>query len=272
MTGLVSRLVMIAEAPIGVPPSDLITVLLILVLGMALGIGLICLLLVLHFLRSGRLAQRRLLKRDDWWSGERKFQSSIFTTPPRWLAVRCGNPLVVQAALGLNRPIPCSWEEGLTAAHEQKLFISPPISGWVLVMGSVLPEPAEDVDKCFRFISALSRKLGHVQFFSVNRVVHHHTWVQAEHGQIQRAYSWAGKTLWDQGQATLAEVQLGMKCYGYTETMDRNAFMQQDPAAMNAEKVSLLAARWSVDPNAIDGRRLKASQGIAGEISRSKAR
>ncbi|MDB6033425.1 MAG: hypothetical protein JWM16_3763 [Verrucomicrobiales bacterium] len=274
MTDVVPILPFLGEAAASLPgvrDNDLITILLILVLGMALGVGLICLLLVVHFLRSGRLAQRRMANKEEWWFSERKFQASIFTTPTRWLAVRCGNPLVVQAALGLNRPTPCSWEEGLSVAHDQKLFISPPISGWILVMGSALPEPSEDVDHCFRFLQTLSRKLGHVQFFSVNRVVHHHAWVQAEHGQIQRAYAWAGKTLWNQGPATLAEVQLGLKCYGYTETMERTSFLQQDPAALNAERVSLLAARWSVDPNTIDGRRLRACQGIAGDISRSRA-
>ena len=259
---------MIAEAPLGVPQSDLITVLLILVLGMALGIGLICLLLVLHFLRSGRLAQRRLSKRDGWWSGERKFQSSIFTTPPRWLAVRCGNPLVVQAALGLNRPIPCSWEEGLTAAHEQKLFISPSVNGWVLVFGSALPDPADDVDKCFKFVLEVTRKLGQVQLFSYNRVVSYHSWVQADQGRILRAYAWAGKTVWNQGTPTRAESELGLTCYDYSEPAPRQTFAQSDPVALNTDRVPLLAARWSLDPAAIDSRALRQSHGITGRLSR----
>ncbi|HEY0456076.1 MAG TPA: hypothetical protein VGE41_06845 [Verrucomicrobiae bacterium] len=272
MSGVVSSLALVADAGANLQPlhNDLVPVLLILVLGVALGVGLTSLLLVLHFSRSGRLAQRRALKREDWLQLEKRFQSSIFTVPPRWLAVRCGNPFVVQAALGLNRPTPCSWEEGISALHEQRLFISPPIAGWVLVIGPGLPEAADDVDKCFRFIHTLSRKLGHVQYFSVNRVVHHHAWVQAEFGHIQRAYAWAGKTLWNQGSPTLAEVQLGLKCYDYTEIMERTAFSHLDPAAMNAERVSMLAARWSVDPATIDGRRLKPGQGIAGEISRQR--
>ena len=45
----------------------------------------------------------------------------------------------------------------------------------------------------------LSRKIGQVQFFSVNRAVNHHAWVQAEAGVIQRAYAWAGRTFWNQG-------------------------------------------------------------------------
>ena len=73
-------------------------------------------------------------------------RSSPFEQPSRWLAVKASDPSVVQAALRLNRPTACSWEEGLAEARQDKLFISPPISGWVLVVGPGLPEPAEDVD------------------------------------------------------------------------------------------------------------------------------
>src|SRR6185503_20162467 len=150
------------------------------------------------------------------------------------------NQHLVQMALELHKPTPCSWEEGMTVAHEQKLFISPPVEGWILVMGSRLPEPADDVDQCFRFIVALSRKLGHVQFFSVNRAVNHHAWVLADHGHVLRAYAWAGKTLWNQGRITKAELDLRLKCYDYTEAVERGQFSQSDPAFANTERVPLL--------------------------------
>jgi hypothetical protein len=202
---------------------------------------------------------------------ERRLHTPIFNVPSRWLAVRSGNPQLVQAALGLNNPTPCSWEEGLTAAHEHKLFISPAIRGWVLVMGSNLPEPGDDVDRCFRFVMELSRKLGQVQFFSLNRAVNHHAWVQAEFGAVQRAYAWAGKTLWNQGAITRAELDLGLKCHAYGEGEERVDFGRPDPAALNTERLPLLASRWSLDPTSIDARVLRENQGITGQLSRSKA-
>jgi hypothetical protein len=250
--------------------NDLMTGLLILVLGMALGIGLVCLLLVVHFLHTARRANRQGLRNRDPFACERRFHALIFAAPSRWLAIKSAHPHVVQAALRLHKPTPCSWEEGLTVAHEQKLFISPPVAGWILVIGSRLPEPAEDVDKCFCFILDLSRKLGHVQFFSLNRAVNHHAWVQAEHGHVQRAYAWAGRTLWNQGKMTRAEIDLGLKCFDYAEALEQVHFAQPDAASLNTERVALLAARWSVDPAAIDARALKESHGIAGELSRSK--
>ena len=274
MTATVSMTALLGEAVGGLPgwkDSDLIAALLILVLGIALGIGVTCLLMVVHFLRKGRLSNRPVTRKGELLARERRFHPPLFHLPTRWLAIRSGNLQSVQAALGLNNPTPCSWEEGLSAAHEQKLFISPPIRGWILVMGSNLPEPGDDVDRCFRFIMDLSRKLGHVQFFSLNRAVNHHAWVNAEQGTVLRAYAWAGKALWNQGTLSRAEIELGLKCYGYGEGEERIDFGRPDPAALNTERLPLLASRWSLDPTSIDARMLKENQGISGQLSRSRA-
>jgi hypothetical protein len=273
MSATVSVTALLGEAVGGWPAmrdGDLITALLLLVLGTALGIGVTCLLMVVHFLRKGRLVSRRPVRKMDFLARERRLHTPVFHLPSRWLAIRSGNPQLVQAALGLNNPVPCSWEEGLTAAHEQKLFISPAIRGWVLVIGSHLPEPGDDVDKCFRFLMDLSRKLGHVQFFSLNRAVNHHAWIKTEFGAVHRAYAWAGKTLWNQGPLSRAEIDLGLKCHGYDEGEERLDFGRPDPAALNTERLPLLASRWSLDPTSIDVRMLRESQGIAGQLSRSR--
>ncbi len=259
-------------AIVGLRNGDLIAALLLLVLGLVLGIGITCLLMVMHFMRKGRLMGRPLLRQRTFLPRERPAPVQAFNLPTRWLAIRSGNPQMVQAALALNNPVPCTWEEGLSAAHEKKLFISPAIRGWVFVMGSNLPEPGEDVDRTFRFVMDLSRKLGHVQFFSFNRAVNHHTWVQVELGTVVRAYSWGGRTLWNQGALTRAESDLGMKCHGYGEGEERVDFGRPDAAAVNTERLPLLAARWSIDPTSIDAQMLKQHQGIAGQPSRSGAR
>jgi hypothetical protein len=250
--------------------GDLIAALLLLVLGIALGIGVTCLLVVVHFLRKGRLGSRPVHRKANLLARERRLHAPIFNVPNRWLAVRSGNPQLVQAALGLNNPTPCSWEEGLSAVQDHKLFISPAIRGWILVIGSNLPEPADDVDRCFGFLMGLSRKLGHVQFFSLNRAVNHHAWVQVELGVVRRAYAWGGRTLWNQGVMTRAEIDLGLKCHRYGEGEERIDFGRPDPAALNTERLPLLASRWSVDPTSIDIRVLKENQGIAGQLSRSR--
>jgi hypothetical protein len=183
--------------------------------------------------------------------------------PSCWLAVKSGNLLAVKRALGLQKAKPCSWIQGL--CREEKLFISPPVKGWILVFGSDLPDPAADVDACFRFVMGLSRRLGHVQLFLANRVLQHHAWIRAEKGRVMRAYAWAGQTLWTQGATTLAEQELDMLCLDYCEGASGGNFGPSDPVVGNIDKVPALAARWSIDPGRLSGHFLEAEFGLAGE-------
>jgi hypothetical protein len=196
------------------------------------------------------------------------FHSSIFEQPSRWLVVKAANPALVQAALNLRHPTPCSWEEGLIEARDNKLFISPSISGWVLVMGSGLPGPFEDVDDFFHFLSDLSRKLGQVQFFSASRIVNHHAWILMERGRVFRAYAWAGETLWNQGPLTAAEKELGLRCFEYCS--EPNLYSVKDELAANSDRVCHLAARWSVDPGALCSGSWN-GHGIVGGLSSSRS-
>lgn len=240
---------------------------LLILLGVALGGGAVVILLVMRLQAGRRLFDQQFSSTSLQLAPSFIAPHLVFQhRPPVWMAIRSRNLFAVQFALSLNNPKPCTWVEGIT--REQKLFIAPPVNGWILVVGSGLPDPAEDVDACFRFVLGLSRKLGHVQFFSANRVLGHHSWVRAEAGRVVRAYAWAGRTLWNQGIKTRAELELGMKCFRYLETPERVPYGQPDVIATNTEKVPLLAARWSLDPAAIDERLFEQSRGIAGEPPR----
>src|SRR5688572_16334674 len=214
--------------------GDLMAPLLMLLLGVALGMCLAGLMVVMHYLRADHNQIRRGVRFTERQPRGR-FTGGAAGASFRWIAIRTSRLQAVQTALRLTKATPCTWEEGLSAAHEHKLFISPPLNGWVLVLGSHLPEASEDVDRCFRFLTELSRKLGHVQYFSVNRALSHHTWVQAEQATILRAYSWAGKTIWNQGLKTSAEIELGLKCFAYGESPERAPYGQADLFARNTE-------------------------------------
>ena len=175
------------------------------------------------------------------------------------MAIRAATPGTVQRALGLNRSAPCSWSEGMTGEHE--FFISSRVNGWVIVTGVGLPNPDDDVDACFLFLIALSRKLGHVQFFHADNFSHHHAWARMDDGYVTRAYAWAGGTVWNQGAKSAAEMELKMKCFAYGEDV-----LSEKTVEANCDKVPLLATRWSLDPARI--RTLKKTDGIAGESSR----
>jgi len=183
-------------------------------------------------------------------------------SPPRptcWLAVRSVSTEAVKTALGLSRAAPCSWVEGLAGSHE--FFISPRVhGGWVIVTGLGLPNPSDDVDATFLFLTELSRKLGHVQYFYAERFSRHHGWARLDDGCVTRGYAWSGETVWDQGNKTQPETAVGVKTFSYGE----QAATILD-AEMNFEKVPQLAARWSLDPAEVKLNSARQSIGLAGE-------
>jgi len=182
--------------------------------------------------------------------------------PCRGMAIKTRQPTAVLQALQITKATPCTWEEGLARSFERKLFVSPPVNGWIVVLGAALPDPAADVDVCFRFLTNLSRKLGHVQFFNMNRNLCHHAWAVLEKGEVLRAYAWGGATLWNQGQITPAEIDLELKCLDY----GHHAAEAGDDQSATTEKVPLLAARWGLDPAVLARCLTDERGGLTGEL------
>jgi len=241
---------------------EVMPALLLLLFSIALSLGMGVVILLVRCTQHKAFSPRGVSPSE---ASEFSDRSLCFRRPTSWLAIKNRSVLAVQSALGLHNPKPCSWIEGL--AGEAELFIAPVINGWILVLGSGLPEPSDDIDNCFRFLLDLSRKLGQVQFFCANRVLQHQAWVKVERGRVLRAYAWAGKTIWQQGAGTAAEKELGLVCFGYAETVERATFGQADVISSNVDKIPLLAARWSLDPGRIEERFLARERGIAGEPS-----
>ena len=221
--------------------------------GVALGIGFMILGWMLAVHRRERLVSKPA--RSQYFF---PFQPQRPTRPACWLAIRSVSPEAVRTTLGLSHAEPCSWAEGLTGGHE--FFISPRVNGWVIVTGMGLPNPTDDVDATFLFLTALSRQLGHVQYFYANRLLHHHAWSRLDDGCVTRAYAWAGETVWHQGVETLPEIEVDMKLFGYGEYSATILDTE-----MNFEKVPELAARWSLDPAAVRLNSIHQAIGLAGE-------
>lgn len=241
--------------------TDLTPFLLLIVLSLTLGVG-ITMAVVLHgrrpsLRRFGRVTSQPAASFDF------PATSPWCTRPALWVAVRTGDLLAVQRALGLHNAKPCSCQKGFSG--EEKLFIAPPMNGWVLVVGFELPDPADDPDVCFHFLTGLSRKLGEVQMFSSNRALYDHGWVRAENGRIVRAYAWSNRTLWNQGAPTAAERELDLVCFDYSFSAEACTWQVPDGVIGNVDKVPLLAARWSIDPAAVYDRLPGQEHGVAGE-------
>ena len=245
--------------------NDLTPFLLILGFFFVVGVGGLFVALVIRaHRRTGQLTN--IMGERLFWRPETLSWEPMFDAPFRWLAIRGTSPAAIQLALGLRNPKPCSWEEGLHSAFDHRLFVSPSVNGWILVMGTDLPDPAEDSDLSYHFLTRLSRDLGEVQFFSMNRMFGHHAWVMLEKGRVVRAYAHAEETLWNEGEMTEDERSLRIVTYDYCEMPTKSFFHYADPLGASTEKVTALAARWSVDPTTVDFRRLRGHQGISGRF------
>jgi hypothetical protein len=237
-----------------VNPNDTAALLLLALQGIALGIGFMILgwMFALHR-RTRRPPANRPVSQNMLPRARQ-----LPCRPTGWLAVRSASPEAVRLALGVRHAEPCSWNEGLAGHHG--FFISPRVHGWVIVTGLALPNPTDDVDATFLFLTALSRQLGHVQYFYASRLLHHHAWARLDDGYVTRAYAWTGETSWNQGVETLPEIEADLKLFAYGDST-----ATRWDAEANFEKVPRLAARWSLDPAAVKMAPFRQSAGLAGE-------
>lgn len=243
---------------------DFLWLLLLIPFGIVIAAGVIFSISLARWLRENRF--RNQLAQFDMpapFIPVARGRQFLVERPPIWIAIRGAEASKIQAALGLHDTTQCSWEEGFLEAKEHKLFISPPVAGWILVVGSDLPEPGDDVDKCFHFLSKLSKQVGHLQYFCTNRTLNQHAWAIVDRGHVFRAYAWASQTVWNQGPMTAAEKDLGLGCFPYSYRPD---FTERDILASNTEKVNALAARWSVDPAAVVENCWTNERGIVGDF------
>jgi hypothetical protein len=235
-----------------IAPDSLVALLML--SGAAVGIGLFILGWMTAAHHRARREQRRFAETLNFFP----LKPEPVPRPAGWLAVRSVSTEAVRSALALNRTTPCSWVEGLAGSHE--FFISPRVHGWVIVTGLGLPCPSDDVDATFLFLTEMSRKLGHVQFFYAEKFSRHHAWARLDDGCVTRAYAWTGETAWNQGGKTLPEIDAGLKTFDYG---DQTATILE--AETNFERVPQLAARWSLDPAEIKMDSSRQSIGLAGE-------
>jgi hypothetical protein len=138
-----------------------------------------------------------------------------------WFAVKASDPASVLDALEFGEGTPTNWASGLAAAHgdsqssDRWLFMSAPISGWVLAVSSWLPYPTvethHDIGRRFdALFYRLMTRFDDVQFFGSHRVVDFVTWARALNGKPIRIFAHAdGQVLMNVGEQTSDEAKLG---------------------------------------------------------------
>ncbi|MFN0069796.1 MAG: hypothetical protein ACKVYV_19440 [Limisphaerales bacterium] len=245
--------------------EDVVAYILLLLLVAVICLGVVCALLVAQYLRRGRREGEYEPPALVTRLGGTTQPRGVVLLPDRWVAVRA--PLVrdVRNALGLANTRPCPLEDAFNHPRHRGLYLTPPVNGWIMIFGPAVPDPAGDVDAVYHFVRGLGQRLGNAQYFHVHPPTGAHGWAWARGGRVVRGFAWAGKTLWNEGEATREERQLGCACppLGGTEPDDEAL---ADELRVNLDKVPRLAAAWGMDPVALLSHAAR-EPGVTGEFA-----
>jgi hypothetical protein len=168
-----------------------------------------------------------------------------------WLALRTVDTQAVVAALRLVGARPANWREGVAHAYGPEVFVTPPLSSWTLAVGAVLFAPDKPAPFVKPFLEHLSGQFGEAQYYCTHRVVELHVWARGVQGRLIRGYGYIGErgeTLWDEGEQTEAEGDLGFRFFD-ERSLDATAegyWARTDLSFPDEEAVMRLAAAWSL--------------------------
>jgi hypothetical protein len=212
-----------------------------------------------------------------------------------WLALDTTDTQAVAPALGLRGARAATWAEGVEAASQASVFVTPPLGDWTLAVGAALFPPDRPEAFVKPLLERLSRQFGDAQYFCTHRDVELHVWARARQGRLVRGYGWLGQkglALWDEGGQTKEERDLGLD--GRPAVIDRN---QDTPVATgimrpggpistptsagqaenrnatlpDEEGVMQLASLWSIDPTALGVQFKEPEMGLLGKVAWGKA-
>jgi hypothetical protein len=183
-----------------------------------------------------------------------------FSYKTSWLAVRDRSLENVADAVELVDRTRLGFAAGTERAYQAGIYVAPAIAGWTLAHGArhlSLHLDATDPRFPARF-SALSARLGEVQFFATHRVPEYHAWAWARDGQLIRAYCYIGErgeVPLFVGEPTTAErdAAVGTRMLdGEWERWTDDEWDAWNRTTPNESDVMRMAGCWSVDPNTID--------------------
>jgi hypothetical protein len=136
-----------------------------------------------------------------------------------WFAVKASDTASVLDALEFGEATPANWASGIAAAYsfgasrsDPWVFASPPVKGWVLIVGFWLPYPAS-IEPQLEFgrkfdvlFFRLIKQFEDVQFFGSYRVVGFAAWARALKGKPVRTFAYAdGEVFANVGEQTPEE-------------------------------------------------------------------
>ena len=195
-----------------------------------------------------------------------------------WLAVKAAGSDEVLDALPLTDIHAANWEFGFRAAFRGWVFVTPPIEGWVFVLGGRLPEPGsrEHPGQWRALLEPLAARFPDVHYFGSHRVVGWYAWARFLEGRCVRLFAYlgeAGEVLVDRGERTPEERELGPDFAAEQARFDALAEdPEPDRSALDAvrlpdeEDVVRLAGAWSLNPACLEELALAPSVGWIGRL------
>jgi hypothetical protein len=173
-----------------------------------------------------------------------------------WFALKAFGPAAVVEALELREATPANWESGLEAVYggDAWVFVSPPISGWVLAVCCSWPYPTtqshDDAGPKFdALFFHLMKRFDDVQFYGSHRVVDFVVWARALNGKPVRIFAWGGSegvVLENIGEQTAEEAKLGMANLTGLSVADAGDEIFRLAGEQDAEQDALVASGLSL--------------------------
>lgn len=183
-----------------------------------------------------------------------------------WLALDTRDTETVATALGLRDARAATWAEGVDAAYQSSVFVTPPLGDWTLAAGTVLFPPDRVEPFVKPLLERLSRQFGDAQYFGTHRDAELHLWARARQGRLVRGYGRLGGhglTLWDEGGPTAEERDLGLRFVAEQSPAAEQVHNQQ-VTLPDESAVLQLACLWSIDPTTLDEHFKEPMNGLLG--------
>jgi hypothetical protein len=199
--------------------------------------------------------------RPDYSGGTDPDLPVPFGSKAAWLALDTRDTQAVAAALELRDARTATWAEGVRAAYQSSIYVTPPLADWTLVVGTALfpPDRVETFTK--PLLERLSRQFDYVQYFCTHREFELHVWACARQGRLVRGYGWLGAkglTLWNEGAQTREERVLGLS---FSDGPSPTGALPDEDSVMQ------LANLWSIDPTSLNEDCKEPSMGLLGMIA-----
>lgn len=178
-----------------------------------------------------------------------------------WLAIKTSDVNLVAQSLMLKNVQSANWQRGIKASYDGRVFVSPPVKGWVLVVSTAFPDTGDSrsADRISPILLDLARKFPDLQFFASQRVAEYYAWAKFGNGKPVRKYAFvgeSGETPWNTGALSKEETQLGL------------IFGPDHDEMPNEESVMKIAGAWSINPQELESMALPVSLGLLGSFAK----